>query len=124
MIPHTKHSLLTALRCTALMAVMQANSTALKYQWWVLIVGLVLLGSLRFLWLEDAPFIHDEPQLIQIAMDDAASGTATKLGLTGSRGFRYGPTVIWMYRGALALVLSILQILGFKVFLISILTGR
>lgn len=58
----------------------------------------------------DAPFINDEPALLDIALQHNAAGGLASFSLHGSRGARYGPVAVWLYQGMLLVTHDILAI--------------
>lgn len=64
---------------------------------WVLFAFAALLCALRFVDLNSAPFIQDEPQLQLLADQALAHHVIPWMGLEGTHGVHYGPTALWIY---------------------------
>lgn len=87
------------------------------------IVFLAILGLIPLIWPGDAPWINDEPRLIQIALDAHRTGDWPSHGLWGSRGFQYGPFPAWTYTAALYAVDDLIDLVRLKTFLTVVLTA-
>lgn len=67
-------------------------------------VGALALASaclLPTLWPGDTPWVNDEPVLVGLALDANESGHLATHGLSGSRGWRYGPLPVWLLQASL-----------------------
>jgi len=67
-----------------------------------LALPLALVCTIPALWPGDAPFINDEPLLIQKAIEANRVPRLAKAGLLGTRGLHYGPLPTWLYQAYLA----------------------
>lgn len=64
---------------------------------WLLYCFAVILCLLRFVDIDSAPFINDEPQLQLLIDSHLQSHSFPLLGLMGTHGIHYGPTALWFY---------------------------
>jgi hypothetical protein len=62
-----------------------------------LALALCALGCVPLLWPGDAPFINDEPLLIQKALRHLQAGALAGSGIEGTKGVVYGPLAVWIY---------------------------
>src|ERR1035437_543252 len=62
-----------------------------------LLVLAILLYAIRFLYLDQTPFISDEPQLQMMLDQHLKEGSLPTHGLLGTRGVVYGPVALWFY---------------------------
>ncbi|MEQ1913096.1 MAG: hypothetical protein ABMA15_30055, partial [Vicinamibacterales bacterium] len=65
---------------------------------WTALGTVVTAALVPLLWIGDAPFINDEPQLIAAAVQANALGRLADHGLMGTFGFAYGPFPTWVYQ--------------------------
>lgn len=89
----------------------------------LLIVFLILLGAVPLLWPGDAPWINDEPRLIQMAMDCKSAGTWPIHGIMGSRGIIYGPFPLWIYTALLHVTDDLVDLVRIRAFLVTLVTA-
>lgn len=89
----------------------------------LLIALLILLGSIPLLWPGDAPWINDEPRLIQMAMDCKNSGTWPSHGIMGSRGIIYGPFPLWIYTALLHVTDDLIDLVRIRAFLVTLVSA-
>lgn len=91
---------------------------------WILFLLAAILCVLRFLDLDSAPFINDEPR-DQLILDwHIRTHTFPVLGLRGTHGVCYGPTALWLYYpirlvtnhiNALVAYFAALSVVGFSI---------
>lgn len=89
----------------------------------ILIVLLIGLGAVPLIWPGDAPWINDEPKLIQMAMHAKATGEMAIHGLPGSRGVLYGPFPTWIYTALLYMTNDLIDLVFIRAFLVTALTA-
>ncbi|HAR66885.1 MAG TPA: hypothetical protein DCR55_11820 [Lentisphaeria bacterium] len=65
---------------------------------------------LHLLFPGDIPFLCDEPQLIDNALQANAAGTLAERGLLGTVGVHYGPQATWGYQALLAITDNLIAI--------------
>lgn len=61
-------------------------------------------------WPGDSPWINDEPILVSLALDANSEGRLANYGLSGSRGWRYGPLPVWCLQACLALTHNVIAV--------------
>src|SRR6476646_3515984 len=66
----------------------------------------------------DAPWIDDEPRLIEYALQNLRAGTWPWHGILGSHGLLYGPLAPWLYQLMLAVTRDLLWLVRLHVVLI------
>lgn len=96
---------------------------ARKKSYVLLIVLLTGFGLIPQLWPGDAPWINDEPRLIQIAIESKKTGAIPTHGLWGSRGFQYGPLPAWIYTGLLYVTDDLIDLVRLRALLVTVLTA-
>ncbi len=102
----------------------QVNPYGLTRRDHLLLVGLVLgLCLFPMLLPGDAPWINDEPVLIQQALDANRAQKLPARGLFGSQGWAYGPLPTWFYQGLLCITHNPVAMVAIRAGLVSLATG-
>lgn len=84
---------------------------------------LTTLGAVPLLWPADAPWINDEPRLIDLAVQCKNSGRIVAThGLMGSRGFVYGPFPTWIYTALVSISNDLVKIVRLRAAIVTFLT--
>lgn len=94
-----------------------------KKSFLTLLALLAVFGSIPLLWPEDAPWINDEPRLIEMAMRHKETGTPAAHGLPGSRGLVYGPVPVWIYTALLHISGDLADLVRWRAFWMTAVTA-
>lgn len=87
-------------------------------------VGALLgVGLLTLWWPGDAPWLCDEPLLIEKALEANAAGRPVSKGLRGTMGATYGPLPIWFYQLMLLITHDLVLVSLLKNLLCFVLTA-
>ena len=89
----------------------------------ILILLLAILGLVPLIWPGDAPWINDEPKLVELAMLCKESGMIPSHGLMGSRGILYGPFPLWTYTALLHVTDDLVDLVRLKALLMTLITA-
>lgn len=89
----------------------------------LLITFLCLLSTIPLIWPGDAPWINDEPKLIQLALNSKTTGQIATHGLIGSRGIVYGPFPVWIYTALLHISDDLIALVRLRAGLVTLLTA-
>lgn len=64
-------------------------------------MAMIAACLLPMLWPGDVSWVNDEPTLVGLALDANEAGRPATHGLSGSRGWRYGPLPVWLLQVSL-----------------------
>lgn len=81
----------------------------------------LLLFSLRLLFIGDSAFINDEPFFVGLGYESLRSGDWMQYGLTGRMGLQYGPYTAWFFGALLYFSYNLITVTVLKVILVSFL---